>query len=339
MRAPRRRRRRHPRPRRDQRVFDDLVEIGLGRRAGSPRGWPAASPAALPPDRGRRTPHPHRPTHATDARSRTCEILTVRGALPSTATPRRRSPTRSPSVIARGGGLDERLLRRLPRQRRGGAAAPGAAARASTPGSTTSATPTTCSSSTPSSSAPGRSPTRSRPPDLTPSDVDLIVVGHGHRPRRTVARRPDRRAASGCAPTSSGCRWSGSAAWPAPPGSPGCTTTCVGHPDDVAVLVAVELCSLTVQRDDISVPNLVASGLFGDGAAAVVAVGGERRADARRPAEVLATPQPALPRLRADDGLRRRRRPACGSCSTPRCRRSWAATSATTSTASSPTTA
>jgi alkylresorcinol/alkylpyrone synthase len=51
----------------------------------------------------------------------------------------------------------------------------------------------------------------------------------------------------------------------------------VGHPNDVAVLVAVELCSLTVQRDDDSTPNLVASGLFGDGAAAVVVVG-ERRA-------------------------------------------------------------
>lgn len=50
-----------------------------------------------------------------------------------------------------------------------------------------------------------------------------------------------------------------------------------GHPDDVAVLVAVELCSLTVQRDDASMPNIVASGLFGDGAAAVVMVG-ERRA-------------------------------------------------------------
>lgn len=50
-----------------------------------------------------------------------------------------------------------------------------------------------------------------------------------------------------------------------------------GDPDGVAVLLAVELCSLTLQRDDISVPNLVASGLFGDGAAAVVVVG-ERRA-------------------------------------------------------------
>ena len=50
----------------------------------------------------------------------------------------------------------------------------------------------------------------------------------------------------------------------------------LGHPDHTAVLIAVELCSLTVQRDDTSVPNLVASGLFGDGASAVVAVGDAR---------------------------------------------------------------
>ncbi|MEJ7628122.1 MAG: 3-oxoacyl-[acyl-carrier-protein] synthase III C-terminal domain-containing protein [Nocardioidaceae bacterium] len=50
----------------------------------------------------------------------------------------------------------------------------------------------------------------------------------------------------------------------------------LGHPDEVAVLLSVELCSLTVQRDDASVANLVASGLFGDGAAAVVAVGSAR---------------------------------------------------------------
>ncbi|MCL3819582.1 type III polyketide synthase [Aeromicrobium wangtongii] len=47
----------------------------------------------------------------------------------------------------------------------------------------------------------------------------------------------------------------------------------VGHPGDVAVLVSVELCSLTVQRADVSVANLVASGLFADGAAALVARG------------------------------------------------------------------
>jgi len=60
----------------------------------------------------------------------------------------------------------------------------------------------------------------------------------------------------------------------------------VGHPDHHAVFVAVELCSLTVQRDDVSVPNLVASGLFGDGASAVVAAGSAGR---EGPVEVLAS--------------------------------------------------
>ena len=46
-----------------------------------------------------------------------------------------------------------------------------------------------------------------------------------------------------------------------------------GHPDEAVILFAVELCSLTIQRDDLSVANLVASGLFGDGAAAVLMVG------------------------------------------------------------------
>src|SRR3954452_25308350 len=50
-----------------------------------------------------------------------------------------------------------------------------------------------------------------------------------------------------------------------------------GHPGEVGVLLSVELCSLTFQRDDDSTANLVASGLFGDGASAVVMVG-ERRA-------------------------------------------------------------
>jgi len=50
-------------------------------------------------------------------------------------------------------------------------------------------------------------------------------------------------------------------------------------PDQVAVLLSVELCSLTLQRKDLSVPNLIASGLFGDGAAAAVVVGAERDAD------------------------------------------------------------
>ncbi|HZM21698.1 MAG TPA: 3-oxoacyl-[acyl-carrier-protein] synthase III C-terminal domain-containing protein, partial [Anaerolineales bacterium] len=48
-----------------------------------------------------------------------------------------------------------------------------------------------------------------------------------------------------------------------------------GHPDEAVILFAVELCSLTIQRDDLSMANLVASGLFGDGAAAVLMVGDE----------------------------------------------------------------
>jgi len=49
-----------------------------------------------------------------------------------------------------------------------------------------------------------------------------------------------------------------------------------GYPDQVAVLLSVELCSLTLQPEDLSIPNLIASGLFGDGAAAVVVVGDQR---------------------------------------------------------------
>lgn len=51
-----------------------------------------------------------------------------------------------------------------------------------------------------------------------------------------------------------------------------------GAPDEVAVLVSVELCSLTLQRNDPSVANVIAAGLFGDGAGAVVAVGAARAA-------------------------------------------------------------
>ncbi|MCC6586035.1 MAG: type III polyketide synthase [Bryobacterales bacterium] len=46
------------------------------------------------------------------------------------------------------------------------------------------------------------------------------------------------------------------------------------YPKQCAALVSVELCSLTLQRDDLTPANLISSGLFGDGAAAVV-VGGD----------------------------------------------------------------
>ncbi|MEY9946704.1 type III polyketide synthase [Kitasatospora sp. GAS1066B] len=55
----------------------------------------------------------------------------------------------------------------------------------------------------------------------------------------------------------------------------------LGQPRGVAVLLSVELCSLTLQRADASTANLVAGALFGDGAAAVVALGREH--PSRRP--------------------------------------------------------
>lgn len=58
-----------------------------------------------------------------------------------------------------------------------------------------------------------------------------------------------------------------------------------GWPGQVAALVSVELCSLTLQRGDPSAANLVATGLFGDGAVAVIGLGVEhpRAREARGP--------------------------------------------------------
>ncbi len=58
-------------------------------------------------------------------------------------------------------------------------------------------------------------------------------------------------------------------------------------PNEAALLLSVELCSLTVQQDDFSVANLISTGLFGDGAAAVVVSGAEL--DGCNGPEVIAT--------------------------------------------------
>jgi alkylresorcinol/alkylpyrone synthase len=47
------------------------------------------------------------------------------------------------------------------------------------------------------------------------------------------------------------------------------------HPSQLAILLSVELCSLTLQREDLSVANLISAGLFGDGTAAVIVAGAE----------------------------------------------------------------
>lgn len=57
-------------------------------------------------------------------------------------------------------------------------------------------------------------------------------------------------------------------------------------PDQAALVLSVELCSLTVQQDDLSTANLISSGLFGDGAAAVIVSGSERESDGP---EIIAT--------------------------------------------------
>ncbi|MGH9513053.1 MAG: type III polyketide synthase [Terriglobales bacterium] len=66
------------------------------------------------------------------------------------------------------------------------------------------------------------------------------------------------------------------------------------HPDQTALLLAVELCSLTLQREDFSVANLISTGLFGDGAAAVLIAGDQFSLPATNPQtnpgpEILAT--------------------------------------------------
>jgi alkylresorcinol/alkylpyrone synthase len=45
------------------------------------------------------------------------------------------------------------------------------------------------------------------------------------------------------------------------------------YPDKFALLFSVELCTLTIQHDDLSVANQISTGLFGDGAAAVIVAG------------------------------------------------------------------
>jgi alkylresorcinol/alkylpyrone synthase len=64
----------------------------------------------------------------------------------------------------------------------------------------------------------------------------------------------------------------------------------LAYPDHNAALLAVELCSLTIQRDDLSPANLISIGLFADGAAAAVVSGSKvrRRAAVAGP-KILAT--------------------------------------------------
>jgi alkylresorcinol/alkylpyrone synthase len=65
-----------------------------------------------------------------------------------------------------------------------------------------------------------------------------------------------------------------------------------GFSRETAMLISVELCSVTLQRDDLSAANIIASGLFGDGAAAVVLAGADHDRS-----------QPAMPRVIASRSI------------------------------------
>lgn len=58
-------------------------------------------------------------------------------------------------------------------------------------------------------------------------------------------------------------------------------------PNEACLLLSVELCSLTIQQDDLSAANLISTGLFGDGAAAVVIKGRDFQND--QGPEIIAT--------------------------------------------------
>ena len=108
-------------------------------------------------------------------------------------------------------------------------------------------------------------------------------------------------------------------------------------PGEVAVLLSVELCSLTLQREDVSMANVIATGLFGDGAAAVVLAGGDARA--RPGPRGRRHPLGLLPGHRVGHGLGRGRHRLQGGALGEGAARWSRSTSAPTSTPSWPRTA
>ncbi len=77
--------------------------------------------------------------------------------------------------------------------------------------------------------------------------------------------------------TSSAPPSSVSAASLEPPASLAPPTTSRPSLTQIALLLSVELCSLTWQDDDQSIANLISTGLFADGAAAVIVAGAESK--------------------------------------------------------------
>lgn len=199
------------------------------------------------------------------------EILSVRGVLPEHTYPQETITDAFATVIAQG-ELDERLLRRF--HANAGVRQRSLVLPLEAYGELDGFTETNDLFITHAVDLGARAVVDAlKTADLTPTDVDLIVSATvtglavpslEARIASLIGLRPDVKRAPlvglGCVAGAAGIAR--------------LHDYLLGHPDDVAVLVTVELCSLTVQRDDVSMPNLVASGLFGDGAAAVVARGG-----------------------------------------------------------------
>lgn len=71
---------------------------------------------------------------------------------------------------------------------------------------------------------------------------------------------------------------------------------CLAYPDANVLVLAVELCSLTFQKDDYSKSNLVGASLFADGVACVLVAGDKSVAKTKKPMpKILATSSKLMP--------------------------------------------
>ena len=156
----------------------------------------------------------------------------------------------------------------------------------------------------------------------------LPAVHVDHRHRHPVARRAAGRAARPAPRRQAASRCSGSAASRGAAGIARVRDYLQGHPQDVALLVSVELCSLTLQHGDDSMANIVSSGLFGDGAAAVVMVGADRAADVAGGVDVVDTRSALVPRHAPTRSAGTSAAAASGSCWRRASRTSSSSTSA-----------